>query len=137
MAGAEYVRFNVDVGFGTFTPNDNGDFGFKSRAPAEGEVGTSGFEEAQIEHSGKWSPMKVYRRQFPLGAKGVNWGLQATILRRAMEPRLTQPLRVIIAVTLRSLDGNRAVYQEGRRLLEARNWLSQNLSQPVDVQIRT
>jgi len=136
-AGAEYVRFNVDVGFGTFTPNVKGGHDFKGCVPAVGELGTTGFEDAQVEHGGKWSPMKTYRRRFPRGASGENWGLQATILRRSLEPPLAQPLRVVIAVTLRALDGNGQVYQEGRRLLAGTNWLSQNLSQQVDIQIRT
>jgi hypothetical protein len=69
---------------------------------AEGELGTTGFEEAQVEHGGKWSPVKTYRRSFPKGAAGNVWALQATLLRRAFEPPLAQPLRVVIAVTLRS-----------------------------------
>lgn len=136
-AGAEYVRFNVDVGFGTFTPNPGGEPHFKGCVPAEGELGTTGLEAAQIEHGGKWSPVKLYRRRFPKGAAGNIWGLQATILRRAIEPPLAQPLRVVIAVTLRALDGNPNVYDEGRRLLAASNWISQDLSQRIDIPVRT
>lgn len=135
-AGAEYVRFNVDVGFGTFTPNPGGEAHFKGCVPAEGELGTTGLEAAQVEHGGKWSPVKLYRRRFPKGAAGDTWGLQATILRRAIQPQLAQPLRVVIAVTLRALDNNPHVYEEGRRLLAASNWISQDLSQRVDIPVR-
>lgn len=135
-AGAEYVRFNVDVGFGTFSANEKGGINFRSCVPAIGELGTNGYEDAQVEHGGKWSPVKTYRRRFPRGTAGQNWGLQATILRRAMEPPLVQPLRVVIAVTLRALDGTQTVYEEGRRLLAANNWIMQNLSQRVDIQVQ-
>ncbi|NHZ61248.1 S8 family anti-phage peptidase IteS [Massilia genomosp. 1] len=136
-AGAEYVRFNVDVGFGTFSPNPGGEPRFNGCVPAEGELGTTGLEEAQVEHGGKWSPVKVYRRRFPKGVAGDTWGLQATILRRAIEPQLAQPLRVVIAITLRALDDNPNVYGEGRTLLAASNWISQDLSLRVDVPVRT
>jgi serine protease AprX len=136
-AGAEYVRFNVDVGFGTFTSNPGGEPHFKGCVPALGELGTTGLEEAQVEHGGKWSPVKIYRRRFPKGMAGETWGLQATLLRRAFEPQLAQPLRVVIAVTLRALDDNPNIYGQGRRLLAASNWISQDLSQRVDVPVRT
>lgn len=136
-AGAEYVRFNVDVGFGTFTANPAGEPHFKGCVPALGELGTTGLEDAQVEHGGKWAPVKIYRRRFPKGMAGNTWGLQATILRRAFEPQLPQPLRVVIAVTLRALDDNPNVYNDGRRLLAASNWISQDLSQRIDIPLRT
>ncbi|KHA75642.1 hypothetical protein NC77_27115 [Janthinobacterium lividum] len=68
---------------------------------------------------------------------GETWGLQATLLRRAFEPQLAQPLRVVIAVTLRALDDNPNIYGQGRILLAASNWISQDLSQRVDVPVRT
>ncbi|MFZ6681932.1 S8 family anti-phage peptidase IteS [Undibacterium sp. Tian12W] len=134
--GAEYVRFNVDVGFGRLSNNAKGLPTFEGCVPAEGELGTSGFEEAQVEHGGKWSPVKTYRRIFPKGAAGNVWALQATLLRRAFEPPLAQPLRVVIAVTLRSIDGNPKVYQEGRRLLAATNWLHQDIATRITLPVR-
>lgn len=135
-AGAEYIRFNVDVGFGTLTLNARGEHDFHGCVPAIGELGTTGLETAQVKHGGKWSPVKTYRRKFPRGQAGDIWGLQATILRRAFEPPLSQPLRVVIAVTLRALDGNPSVYSEGRRLLAQSNWITQDLSQHVEIQIQ-
>lgn len=134
--GAEYVRFNVDVGFGRMAATEKGGWSFKGCVPAEGELGTTGFEEAQVEHGGKWSPVKTYRRSFPKGAAGNMWALQATLLRRALEPRLAQPLRVVIIVTLRALDNNPRVYEEGRRLLAASNWLHQDIAARIDLPVR-
>lgn len=136
-AGAEYVRVNVDVGFGTLTPDAKGKPQFHSQVPIEGELGSSGYEKAQVEHGGKWSPVKLYRQTFPKGKAGDVWALQASIVRRAFEPPLTEPLRVNILVTLRALDGNEHIYEEGQRALAATNWISQNLTQSADIPIRT
>lgn len=135
--GAEYVRFNVDVGFGRLSTNGKGGYAFHGCVPADGELGTTGFEEAQVEHGGKWSPVKTYRRSFSKGVADGTWALQATLLRRAFEPPLAQPLRVVIAVTLRALDGNPGIYHEGRRLLAGMNWLTQDIAVPVNVSVRT
>jgi subtilisin family serine protease len=134
--GSEYVRFNVDVGFGRLSTNAAGNLAFKGCVPAEGEDGTTGFEQAQVEHGGKWSPVKTYRRSFTNGTADGTWALQATLLRRAFEPPLAQPLRVVIAITLRALDGNPNVYLEGRRLLAATNWLNQDVAARIDVPVR-
>lgn len=134
-AGAEYVRVNVDVGFGILAPDKKGKLQFKGQVPAEGELGTTGFEEAQIEHGGKWSPVKTYRRRFPKGKAGTIWALQASIVRRAFEPTLAQPLRVVIIITLRALDGNPHIYEEGQRVLAATNWLTQSLSAQVPLSV--
>lgn len=134
--GAEYVRFNIDVGFGRLSPKANGGWAFHGCVPVEGELGTTGFEEAQVEHGGKWSPVKTYRRAFSKGVAGDTWALQATLLRRAFEPPLTQPMRAVIIVTLRALDDNSLVYEEGRRLLAASNWQHQDIAARVEVPVR-
>ncbi len=135
-AGSEYVRVNVDVGFGVLAPDKKtGKIQFKGQVPAEGELGTTGFEDAQIEHGGKWSPVKTYRRSFPKGKAGDTWALQASMVRRAFEPSLAQPLRVVIIVTLRALDDNPRVYEEGQRVLAETNWLTQNIFTQVPVSV--
>lgn len=135
-AGVEYVRFNVDVGFGTLAQDVDGKLQFNGAVPAEGEPGTTGFEKAQLENGGKWSPVKTYRRIFQ-GKGGDQWALQAGLLRREFEPRLLQPLRVIILVTLRATDENMNVYREGRQELDARNWLTQDISPRIDIPVGT
>jgi hypothetical protein len=134
--GAEYVRFNIDVGFGRLTPKSDGGWAFQGCVPAEGELGTTGLEEAQVEHGGKWSPVKTYRRAFARGVAGATWALQATLLRRAFEPPLAQPMRAVIIVTLRALDNNPLVYEEGRRLLAASNWQHQDIAARIEVPVR-
>ena len=98
----------------------------------KGEDGTDGMETAQIEHGGKWSPVKVHRKVFT-GVAGTNWALQAGMIRRAGEQIGGGPLRTVIIVTLRSIDGNDDIYNEGARALTAVNWVTQPL--PIRVPI--
>ncbi|NQE28213.1 peptidase [Herbaspirillum seropedicae] len=135
-AGAEYVRVNVDVGFGLLEPDATGKIQFKGQVPAKGELGTTGHEQAQVEYGGKWSPIKIYRRSFPNGKSGTNWALQATLLKRALEPRLAKPVRVIIIVTLRALDNNPNIYEEGQRALAATNWIREPLPARTPITVR-
>jgi serine protease AprX len=132
-SGAEYVRANVEIGFGLLTPNAQGALQFRGRVPLEGEPGTTGYEKAQVEHGGKWSPVKVMRRKFPVGVKGTHWALQASMMRRALEPPMAEPLRVVMIVTLRSLTAQADVYEEGTRALARVNWITQSL--PVGIPI--
>jgi serine protease AprX len=135
--GAEYVRANVEVGFGTLEPDEDGDLQFKGRVPMKGEQGTDGFEKAQVEHGGKWSPVKIHRKVFS-GVAGTNWALQAIMLRRANEAVGADPMRTIIIITLRSVDGHDDIYNEGARALAALNWVTQSLPihVPINVRIR-
>ncbi|MCZ8076670.1 MAG: S8 family peptidase [Paucibacter sp.] len=130
-AGSEYVRANVELSFGVL--DDSGHI--HGRVPMEGEAGTSSYETVQIEHGGKWSPVKLHRKAFPKGCAGQNWALQAAVVLRANEPPLSKPLNVAIAVTLRALDGNPEVHSDGVRALNALNWATQTL--PARVPIST
>jgi hypothetical protein len=87
-AGAEYVRFNASIGFGTLEPNEKGALEFAGQLPGDYEEGSHGFESAQIEHGGKWAPVKVFRRSMKNGVAGNVWAVQASVLRREFEPIL-------------------------------------------------
>jgi len=125
-AGAEYVRANVELSFGIL----EGDR-IKSKVPLEREPGGDTLEKAQIENGGKWAPVKLHRARFPKGVSGDSWALQAQCSLRAFEPSLAEPITVIIAVTLRSLDGDESVHASGLNALAATNWVSTQL--PVHV----
>lgn len=99
----------------------------------EDETGQSGYETAQIEHGGKWSPVKIHRKAFVRVIASGNWGLQAKATLRANEPAFREFLPVTIIVTMRSLDGDTEVYADGVRVLNANNWASSAL--PVRVPI--
>lgn len=127
-AGSEYVRANVELSFGVL----NGDR-IQGKVPMEGDIGQNGYESAQIEHGGKWAPVKVHRTQFPQGVEGGVWALQAGLTLRAFEPQLNEPIPTYIIVTLRSLDGNTSVYADGVKALSASNWVHSNLSTSIPI----
>lgn len=129
-AGAEYVRANVNVSFGVLNGNR-----ISGKVPMEGEAGTSGYEAAQIEHGGKWSPVKLHRKTFPQGVAGDQWAIQLDALLRANEPPVAEPLNVALIVSLRSLDGNVQVHADGVRSLVQSNWVRQQLPVRVPVHV--
>lgn len=47
-AGPEYVRANLEVGFGILEPDEDGTMQFHGRAPMKSEKGSNGLETAQI-----------------------------------------------------------------------------------------
>jgi hypothetical protein len=128
-AGAEYVRANVELSFGTL----DGD-SIHSKVPLKGEDGTDGYESAQVEHGGKWAPVKVHRKVFANGVGGDTWALQARMFLREFEPALAEGLTVYILCTLRSLDGDTEIHAQGMRALAATNWVRQDLPVRVPVQ---
>ncbi|MBY4711654.1 S8 family anti-phage peptidase IteS [Burkholderia cepacia] len=117
-AGSEYVRANIELGFGILSATGE----FHGRVPGESEVGTTGYEMAQVEHGGKWAPVKIHRKRFPNGTEGTQWALQAGVNLRAFQPALVDPLVATIVVTLRSVDGNPNIYEEGVRALNNTSW---------------
>lgn len=128
--GSEYVRANVDVSFGVL----DGD-SIKGKVPMESEKGRSGYEEKQIEFGGKWAPVKVHRKRFPNGIEGQDWALQASASLRANEDAPREGIPVFLIVTLRSIDGNDNVKQEGLRELASTNWLQSNITSYVPLRV--
>lgn len=129
-AGAEYVRANVELSFGTLD-GDN----IHSKVPLQGEDGTDGYEAMQVEHGGKWAPVKVHRKRFAHGISGAEWALQARMFMRAFEPPMAEGLQVHILCTLRALDGNPDVHAEGLRALAASNWVREALPARVPIHV--
>lgn len=127
-SGSEYVRANVELSFGVLEGDK-----MHSKVPLTGEEGTNGYESMQVEHGGKWAPVKVHRKQFSQGITGEDWGLQARAFMRALEPSLVESLQVYIICTLRALDGNPNVHTDGLRALANTNWVMQSL--PITVPI--
>lgn len=127
--GAEYVRANVELSFGTL----DGD-SIHSKVPLKGEDGTDGYEAAQVEHGGKWAPVKVHRKSFPNGVSGDTWALQARMFLREFEPAMAEGLTVYILCTLRSLDGDTEIHAQGMRALAATNWVRHDLPVRVPIQ---
>lgn len=129
-AGAEYVRANVELTFGVLKGTN-----ITGKVPMKGEEGTDGYESVQVEHGGKWAPVKIHRKTFPQGVSGDAFGLQARVFMRAHEPNLSEGVRIYIFCTLRSLDGNLEIHADGLRALAANNWVRTNLPVRVPVQV--
>jgi serine protease AprX len=126
--GSEYVRANLELGFGV----DDGE-NFHGQVPQLREKGSAGYESEQIEHGGKWSPVKVHRKKFPQGVAGDVWALNATLTLRALEPQLQSDLKAYIVVTLRAVDGDPRVHTQGIQAIQAVNWVHHSL--PVHVPV--
>jgi serine protease AprX len=99
----------------------------------DGEIGSGGHESMQIEHGGKWSPVKLHRKSFPRGVLGDQWTVQLETLLRANEPSPAEPIKVALLVSLRSLDGDQNTHADGIRALNASNWVRQALPTRVPV----
>jgi hypothetical protein len=67
--GAEYCRRNVDVSLGTYSP-DSPKAEHKKKIPCEPRDISRLYEKHLVEHGFKWSPIKVYREDFPRGTEG-------------------------------------------------------------------
>jgi hypothetical protein len=127
--GAEYVRANVDVSFGGYVLNDDGNPEIRGLVPfvVDGAA-ESNREAAQVEHGYKWSPVKTYRKRFPRGqAVPEVLALQASLTRRASERPHDQPLPVVIICTLRALSPELPVYQQGLQKLRNTAWVATDL----------
>ncbi|MGQ7113230.1 S8 family peptidase, partial [Escherichia sp. TWPC-MK] len=55
--GQEYCRTNIDVSFGTYKYDSDGNVSFKGQVPLERNWGEK-FEKEQIQNGFKWSPIK-------------------------------------------------------------------------------
>jgi serine protease AprX len=72
-------------------------------------------------------------QSFPKGVAGADWAVQLTTMLRANEPSPSEPIKVALLVSLRSLDGDRNVHADGVRALNASNWVRQPLTTHVPI----
>lgn len=130
-AGVEYVRANVELSFGTLDGDDT-----VSKVPMKGVGGTAGYEARQVEHGGKWAPVKFHRKRFTAsrGTGGNEWALQARMFMRAFEPAFADGLQVQTICTLRALGGNPEIHAQGLQAMAVTNWIRRDL--PVRMPIR-
>jgi serine protease AprX len=130
-SGAEYVRANVGANFGVLDGDE-----LKGKMPAHGDLGTTGLEALQVEHGGKWAPIKTRRKIFPNGlAPGDGYVLQVDMMQRALEALPTETLKVYVVVTLRAIDGSQDVHSDGVRALAHANWIHSSLPIRVPVTV--
>lgn len=115
--GSEYCRSNVSVALGTADKDEKGVTRFKGRLPADPSAPEDALEKKLIEHGFKWSPLKVYRAQFPKGIASLPWQLRFDVLYRAGEKAPDEPQLAHAIVTVRGLEEGLPVYRDGLRAL--------------------
>lgn len=99
--GSEFVRINIDA----FLRQQNRDGKYIGRlksiyTPDDGE--NSLYEKDQIQHSFKWSPVKVYEKTFPKGVgPTTDWSLDVEYLARdgAKLPKNGVPFTAILTIS--------------------------------------
>ncbi|PWI29564.1 hypothetical protein DI383_10090 [Flavobacteriaceae bacterium LYZ1037] len=99
--GTEFVRVNID---GFLRQQDkNGNYKGRLKAIYTPENGNSSlYEKDQIQHSFKWSPVKVYEKTFPKGVgPTTDWSLDVEYLARdgARIPQNGIPFTAILTIS--------------------------------------
>jgi hypothetical protein len=136
-SGAEYCRSNVNVSMGILkrqkakkTDPKTGKTrvveqdGFRGQVPPDPRSPGEGYEEALIEHGFKWSPIKVYRKRFPLGVEGTRWQLRFDVLYRAGEKSPDRPQEAFAIVSVKGLERNQPVYRDGVRAIQQKGHIA-------------
>lgn len=117
--GAEFVRINIDAALRQ--QQKNGKYLGRLSAiytPDDGEG--SLFEKDQIEHSFKWSPVKVYEKIFPRGVgPTTQWSLDVEYLARdgVAIPREGVPFTAIL--TISDPNNEEPVFNDMRQMLQS------------------
>lgn len=117
--GSEFVRVNIDAALRQMQKNGN----YLGRlnaiyTPEEGDG--SLYEKDQIEHSFKWSPVKVYEKTFPRGVgPTTEWSLDVEYLTRdgVAMPRAGVPFTAIL--TISDPNNEKPVFNDMRQMLQS------------------
>ncbi|MDR3678889.1 MAG: S8 family peptidase [Flavipsychrobacter sp.] len=117
--GAEFVRINIDGALRQMQKNGKY-LGRLSAIYTPDEGDGSLYEKDQIEHSFKWSPVKVYEKTFPRGVgPTTEWSLDVEYLARdgVSIPREGVPFTAIL--TISDPDKERPVFNDVRQMLQS------------------
>jgi hypothetical protein len=133
---SEYCRSNVDVSFGTYVhDNKTQKMVHTGRVPQIKDKSEL-YEKALIENGFKWSPVKVYRKQFPQGVSGDDWRLKLDVQRRAEQEPLSTPQRAALIITLKSLNNSEVVYDEAIEEINRLGWKETDIVNREQPQVR-
>lgn len=123
----EYCQMDVKVGFGKF---DDGKF--NSQIPLQNEQHL--FESDLVKNGDKWSPVKVYKKQFPNGVDIKDWKLRVSVMDREGYEAQGVLIPFSIVLTMRDINKEQPVYNEMSQLMDQYNWEVSDLV--VDTQIQ-
>ena len=134
--GAEYCRRNVEVSLGTYNPSAP-KAEHQKKIPCEPRDISKLYEKHLVEHGFKWSPVKVYREDFPRGTAGDHWRVVVSAEDRkgASDP---QPTTLALIVTIRDPERQLPVYDEVVARMAQSGWITQDLrvSERVRARVR-
>ena len=122
--GKEYCRANIDVSFGTYKHDKNGEVVFKGCVPLE-STWEEKFEQARVENGFKWSPIKSYYRKFVKGIEaGEGWKIRVD-----MTPRngYSLPYQEFVLIISIKAPENVDIYTEVINGLRERGYTTNNL----------
>ncbi|OIN56389.1 S8 family peptidase [Arsenicibacter rosenii] len=117
--GSEFVRINIDGALRQLQKNGKY-LGRLSAVYTPDDGDGSLFEKDQIEHSFKWSPVKVYEKTFPKGVgPTTDWSLDVEYLARdgVSIPITGVPFTAIL--TISDPDSERPVFNDMRQMLQS------------------
>jgi hypothetical protein len=117
--GSEFVRVNIDAALRQMQKNGNY-LGRLNAIYTPGEGDGSLYEKDQIEHSFKWSPVKVYEKTFPRGVgPTTEWSLDVEYLTRdgVAMPRAGVPFTAIL--TISDPNDEKPVFNDMRQMLQS------------------
>ena len=123
--GAEYCRRNVEVSLGTYNPNAR-TAEHRKKIPCEPRDISELYEKHLVEHGFKWSPVKVYREDFPRGTEGDHWRVVVSAEDRkgASSP---DPTPLALVVTIRDPERKLLVYDQVVARMAQSGWVTQDL----------
>jgi serine protease AprX len=126
--GIEYCRRNVTASLGTLNVDE--ETGKEVYAPQMTPVpkgATKGLEERLVKEGHKWSPVKLYHREFTRGPLRKKWRLHLEVLDR-LGYRSDMPQPVVLLVTIRDPLGRAFVYNGIVREMNRLAWGAQDLT---------
>ncbi|MEX2317672.1 MAG: S8 family peptidase [Pirellulales bacterium] len=125
--GVEYCRSNVTASLGTMKVNhETGKEEYTPQLESAPEGITKGYEERLVKEGHKWSPLKLYHREFERGPLKAKWRLHMELLNRH-GVRCKEKQKVTLLVTIRDPNGTAFVYESLIREMNRLAWAPQNL----------
>lgn len=124
--GQEYCRSNIDVSFGTYKYDTEGNIKFKGQVPIE-KNWESKFEKEQVQNGFKWSPIKSYYRNIPNGIDIAD-GWKLKIIKHSRHNLDIKEQEFILIVTIKDTsDSKQDIYSEVVRGLRENGFIALDL----------
>lgn len=125
--GVEYCRVNVSASLGTVALDPaTGKEVYRREVEGVPKELTDGYERDLVKHGFKWSPLKLYYRNFARGPVAKPWRLTLDYLSRAHFAPDDDQL-VTLVVTIRDPKGMAHVYDEMVQEMSRLSWGAQDL----------